>query len=184
MSRDFEITTDRLVLRRWLEADRVPFGAMNADPAVMEHFPRRLDRTESDALMDRFDRGFDEHGYGAWAVEIRGGAPFIGFAGLENPTFEAHFTPAVEVGWRLASGHWGNGYATEAALAALDFGFDVVGFQEIVSFCIPANVRSRRVMERIGMTHDQADDFDHPRFPHGDRLRRHLLYRTRPGDRG
>jgi RimJ/RimL family protein N-acetyltransferase len=146
----------------------------------MRHFPSILDRSASDALMDRFDRGFEADGFGVWAVEAPGVAPFIGFVGLEHPTFDAYFTPAVEVGWRLAAAWWGNGYATEGARAAVRYGFDEVGLDEIVSFCIPANERSWRVMERIGMSHHPQDDFDHPRFPEHHRLRRHLLYRIGP----
>jgi len=120
---------------------------------------------------------FAEHGFGLWAVEVVGVAPFIGYVGLSIPRFEAHFTPAVEVGWRLASAYWGQGYATEGARAALEAGFTQFGLKEIVSFTVPATARSRRVMERIGMTHDPADDFDHPRLAEGDPLHRHVLYR-------
>jgi ribosomal-protein-alanine N-acetyltransferase len=143
----------------------------------MEHFESALTRAESDAMVDRIEAAFDEHGYGLWAVELLGGGALAGFIGLSIPSFEAHFTPAVEVGWRLGREHWGHGYATEGARAALRYGFDEAGLDEIVSFTVPANARSRHVMERIGMTHDPADDFDHPRFPEGHRLRRHVLYR-------
>jgi ribosomal-protein-alanine N-acetyltransferase len=164
-------------MRRWRESDREPFAALNADPRVMEHFESALTRAESDAMVDRIEAAFDEHGYGLWAVELLGGGALAGFIGLSIPSFEAHFTPAVEVGWRLGREHWGHGYATEGARAALRYGFDEAGLDEIVSFTVPANARSRHVMERIGMTHDPADDFDHPRFPEGHRLRRHVLYR-------
>jgi RimJ/RimL family protein N-acetyltransferase len=143
----------------------------------MEHFPSALDRKESDAFADRIVAGFKEHGYGLWAVEVPGKVEFIGYVGLALQTFEAHFTPAVEVGWRLARDSWGRGFASEAAQAAVDDGFDRVGLKEIVSFTVPANERSVRVMQRIGMTYDPADDFDHPRLPAGHRLRRHVLYR-------
>jgi RimJ/RimL family protein N-acetyltransferase len=143
----------------------------------MEHFPSALDRKESDAFVDRIVAGFKEHGYGLWAVEVPGKVEFIGYVGLALRTFEAHFTPAVEVGWRLARDSWGRGFASEAARAAVDDGFDRVGLKEIVSFTVPANERSVRVMQRIGMTYDPADDFDHPRLPAGHRLRRHVLYR-------
>ncbi len=172
-----EIRTDRLRLRRWREADRAPFAALNADPRVMEHFPAALDRAASDALADRIDRHFAEHGFGLWAVEVPGAAPFAGFVGLSIPRFAAHFTPCVEVGWRLAVECWGCGYATEAARATVAFGFAHLDLDEIVSFTVPANARSRRVMERLGMTHDPADDFDHPAVTA--RLRRHVLYRIR-----
>ena len=172
-----ELETDRLFLRRWREGDREPFAALNADPVVMEHFPELNSRAESDAFVERIETHFDRRGFGLWAVEVRGGAPFVGFVGLWPQTFHAHFTPAVEVGWRLARAHWGHGYATEAARAAVDYGFDELELHEIVSFTVPANFRSRRVMERLGMTHDAADDFDHPGIPEGHPLRRHVLYR-------
>jgi len=175
--------TERLLLRRWRNDDRAPFAAMNADPAVMEHFPSMYDRHGSDALVYRFEAHFDAHGFGFWAVEAPGVSPFVGFVGLSIPSFEAHFTPAVEVGWRLARAHWGHGYASEAARAATGFGFDELALDEIVSFAVPANFRSRRVMVRLGMTHDPADDFDHPGQPEGSAYRRHVLYRlARPAD--
>jgi RimJ/RimL family protein N-acetyltransferase len=172
-----ELRTERLLLRRWRESDREPFAALNADPAVMEHFPATLARADSDLLIDRIEARFDELGYALWAVEVVDGGAFAGFVGLAPATFEAHFTPAVEVGWRLAREHWGRGYATEAARAVLAFGFGQVGLDEIVSFTVPANVRSWSVMERLGMTRDPADDFDHPVIPPGHPLRRHVLYR-------
>jgi RimJ/RimL family protein N-acetyltransferase len=172
-----EPVTERLLLRRWKDEDRVPFAALNADPAVMEHFPARLTRAESDAFVDRNIAQHDEQGWGLWALELRATGAFIGYTGLAVPRFEAHFTPAVEVGWRLARDAWGHGYASEAARAAVAVGFDEVGFDEIVSFTATGNVRSMRVMERIGMTHDPADDFDHPALPEGSPLRRHVLYR-------
>ncbi|HEY4027802.1 MAG TPA: GNAT family N-acetyltransferase [Candidatus Dormibacteraeota bacterium] len=174
-----ELRTQRLLLRRWRDADREPFAALNADPIVMEHYPARLSREESDRMVDRIEATFDELGYSLWAVEVADGGAFAGCVGLHAATFEAHFTPAVEVGWRLAHERWGRGYASEAARAVVAFGFEEVGLDEIVSFTVPANVRSWRVMERIGMTRDPADDFDHPVLPPGDPLRRHLLYRLR-----
>lgn len=165
-------------MRRWRDEDREPFAEMNADPRVMEHFPGRMTRSESDRLVDRIVAHFDEHGYGLWAVEVPGKVPFAGFVGLNVTLFEAPFTPAVEVGWRLAAGHWGHGYATEAAREAVRYGFDEAGLDEIVSFTVPANVRSRRVMERLGMTRDPAGDFDHPSLV-GSPLARHVLYRLR-----
>lgn len=172
-----ELRTARLVLRRWREEDLAPFAAMNADPRVMEHLPALLSRAESDAFAGRIDRHFQERGFGLFAVEIVAGPPFIGFVGLSVPSFDAHFTPCVEVGWRLSHEAWGFGYATEAAREAVRFGFEEVGLAEIVSFTVPANLRSRRVMERLGMRRDPKDDFDHPRLPEGNRLRRHVLYR-------
>ena len=171
--------TERLLLRRWRDADREPFAALNADPRVMELFPAALSRAESDAFVDRNEAAFEARGFGLWAVEVVDGGRFAGFVGLWVPSFEAHFTPAVEIGWRLAHEHWGHGYATEAARAAIAYGFDEVGLDEIVSFTTPANERSWRVMERLGMTHDPADDFDHPQVPVGHPLRRHVLYRLR-----
>ena len=140
------LTTDRLLLRRWRDDDREPFAALNADPVVMEFFPSTLTRAASDALVDRIEQHFDEHGFGLWAVEVTAGAPFIGFVGLSVVPFDAHFTPAVEVGWRLAREHWGRGYATEGARAALAFAFGDIGLAEVVSFTAVANRRSRAVM--------------------------------------
>ncbi len=169
----------RLLLRGWRAGDRAPFAALNADPRVMEHFPHTLDRAGSDDLVDRFEAGWRANGFGQWAIERIEDGQFLGFAGLSRPSFEAHFTPAVEVGWRLARAAWGHGYATEAAIAAVGFGFETLGLDEIVSFTVPGNVRSRAVMERLGMTRDPSDDFDHPRLPEGHALRRHVLYRLR-----
>lgn len=171
------LTTERLRLRQWRDEDLAPFAAINADAAVMEHFPARLGRAESDVWVARIRAGMGERGFGLWAVEVPGVAPFIGFVGLSVPGFEAHFTPAVEVGWRLARAHWGHGYAREAARAALAFGFATVGLDEIVSFTVPANRRSRAVMAALGMTSDAAEDFDHPKLPAGTPLSRHVLYR-------
>ena len=172
--------TGRLLLRRWHPADRVPFAAMNADPEVMEHFPARLIREQSDALIDRIEASFADRGFGLWAVEVVATGEFIGFTGLAVPGFDAPFTPAVEIGWRLCRASWGHGYATEAARRALASGFADHGLAEVVSFTSVGNVRSQSVMRRIGMIHDPADDFDHPRLPEGHRLRRHVLWRARP----
>lgn len=177
-----ELKTDRLLLRRWVPADREPFAALNADPRVTEHLPAALSRQESDALAARIEAHFDEHRFGLWAVEVPGVTPFAGFTGLSIPAFQSHFTPCVEIGWRLAAPFWGHRYASEAARAALGFGFERLGLGEIVSFTVPGNFRSRRVMQRIGMHHDPNDDFDHPALPEEHPLRRHLLYRiARPG---
>ena len=172
-----EIRTPRLILREWRDADVEPFAAMNADPRVMEHFPAPLARAESEALVARIRAHFAEHDFGLWAVEVPGVAPFIGFTGLSRPNFEAPFTPCVEIGWRLAFDHWGRGYATEAAQAALEFGFERLRLAEIVSFTAPVNRRSIRVMEKLGMTRNPADDFEHPRVAAGHPLRPHVLYR-------
>ncbi len=175
-----QLVTERLRLRRWRDSDREPFAALNADPVVMEHLPAPLDRDESDALVDRISAHLDEHGWGLWAVELLESGTFIGFAGLAPAGFDAHFTPAVEVGWRLDRAHWGRGYAPEAASASVADGFERLGLDEIVSFTSTTNVNSQRVMQKIGMTHDPADDFDHPKMPAGHRLERHVLYRIRP----
>lgn len=173
------LRTPRLLLRTWRAADREPLAEMNADPQVMEHFPAVLSRAESDAFFQRLVNHFTEHGFGLWAVEWVGVSPLIGFVGLSVPGFHAPFTPCVEIGWRLARRWWGQGLAHEAAQAALHVGFQLLNLREIVSFTVPANLRSRRVMERLGMVHHPADDFDHPALPPGHRLRRHVLYRLR-----
>ena len=172
------LETERLRLRRWTEDDLRPFAEMNADPVVMEFFPRTLTRGESDGLVERIEAGFEAHGFGLWAVVVRESGELVGLAGLNRVGFEAHFTPAVEVGWRLARAAWGKGYATEAGRAALAFGFDRVGLTEIVSFTTAANRRSRAVMERLGMTYDPAEDFEHPSLPPDHPQRRHVLYRV------
>jgi RimJ/RimL family protein N-acetyltransferase len=171
------LTTERLLLRPWREGDRTPFAALNADPRVMEYFPRCLDRAESDAHADRIESHFARHGFGMWAVELPGIAPFIGFIGLAIARFEAHFTPCVEIGWRLAHEYWGRGYASEGARRALAHGFDQLQLTEIVSFTARVNLRSRAVMERIGMRRDVSGDFDHPALPEDHKLRPHVLYR-------
>ncbi len=172
-----EIVTERLRLRRWLPEDRGPFATMNADPRVHEFLPGPLTREQSDVIVDRIESHFEQRGFGLWAVEVPDVTRFAGFVGLAVPRFEASFMPCVEIGWRLAFEQWGHGYATEGARAALAFGFDQLQLDEIVSFTVPANLRSRRVMERIGMSHDPNGDFDHPLLPEGDHLRRHVLYR-------
>lgn len=177
MTAHSELRTERLRLRRWLPADLEPFANLNADPRVVEFLPTVLSREQSDAFVARAEAHFDECGFGLWAVETLDGAEFAGFVGLSTPRFEAHFQPSVEIGWRFAAKHWGLGYATEGARAALSFGFDVLRLEGIVSFTVPANTRSRRVMEKIGMTRDPADDFDHPLLADGHPLRRHVLYR-------
>ncbi len=174
-----ELQTERLLMRRWREGDLAPFAELNADPEVMRHFPAPMTPEESDALVDRIEMSFAGRGWGLWALEVAETGEFIGFTGLEVPSFEAHFMPAVEIGWRLARDAWGHGYATEAAHAAAAFGFDELGLEEIVSFTATENTRSRAVMERIGMTHDATGDFDHPNLPSGHRLSRHVLYRLR-----
>jgi RimJ/RimL family protein N-acetyltransferase len=174
-----ELRTSRLRLRQWHDDDLESLAALNADPEVMRYFPETMTRAASDELAARQRALIDERGWGLWALEAETG--FVGFVGLSEPRFDAHFTPAVEVGWRLARRAWGFGYATEAARAAVDHGFARLGLREIVSFTTVRNEPSRRVMERLGMTHDPADDFDHPLLPAGHPLRRHVLYRLRAG---
>jgi RimJ/RimL family protein N-acetyltransferase len=171
--------TERLLLRQWREDDREPFAAMNADPEVMRHFPSVLDREASDAVLDRLRAAVDEQGWGLWAVERLDTGQLLGFTGLSVPRHPLPFMPCVEVGWRLARPAWGHGFATEAAREALRVGFDELGLDEVVSFAVEGNTASRAVMERLGMTRDPADDFDHPALPVGDPLRRHVLYRVR-----
>lgn len=172
-----ELLTARLKLRSWRDEDVEPYAAMNADSRVREFFPSILTYAESARSAQHIRAHFDRHGFGLWAVEVVGGAPFIGFTGLAIPSIEAPFMPCVEIGWRLAFEHWGHGYATEGARAALAFGFTSLGLQEIVAMTAPGNLRSRRVMDRLGMTHNPADDFDHPDIEPGHPLRRHVLYR-------
>lgn len=150
---------------------------MNADPGVMEYFPAALTPGQSDALIDRIEVAFEQRGFGLWALEITETGQFVGFTGLEVPRFEAHFTPAVEIGWRLIRSSWGHGYAGEAARRSLTFAFEDLGLTEVVSFTTCSNVRSQMVMKRIGMTHDPADDFDHPVLDDGHPLRPHVLWR-------
>jgi RimJ/RimL family protein N-acetyltransferase len=172
-----ELRTERLLLRQWRDEDREPFAALNADPRVMEMFPSTLSRAESDATVERIRRQFVDNGFGLWAVEVPGGVSFIGFVGLKYPHLPEPFVPAVEVGWRLAREHWGLGYATEAARAAITVGFRRFGMEEIVSMTVPANVRSQHVMKKLGMRRAPEDDFDHPKIAEGHPFRRHVLYR-------
>jgi RimJ/RimL family protein N-acetyltransferase len=183
MSTAVTLSSRRLRLRPWRDEDRDAFAAINADPRVMQYFRNPLGRVESDAMADRIEDHFREHGFGLWAVEVPGIAPFIGFTGLAIARFSAPFTPCVEAGWRLAFEHWGHGYATEAARLALRYGFATLALAEIVSFTSATNHRSRAVMERIGMRRDVAGDFDYPSLPEGHPLRRHVLYRIGPGCR-
>ena len=173
-----ELRTERLLLRRWREEDRAPFAALNSDPEVMRWFPAPLSRRESDALADRIQADLERDGWGLWALEQRWSGRFLGFTGLARPGFEAHFTPAVEIGWRLARSAWGSGFATEAARAATAFAFEALALDEVVAFTAEGNAPSRAVMRRLGMSHDAADDFDHPALPPSDPLRRHVLYRA------
>lgn len=171
------LRTARLLLRPWCPEDLEPFAALNADPEVMAHFPFTMTREESDAFAARIQGLMADRGFGMWAVEVPGVAPFIGFVGLAVPSFQTHFTPCIELGWRLMRAHWGHGYATEAAHEAVRFGFEELDAPELVSFTVPKNVRSRAVMERLGMTRDPLEDFEHPSLPVGHPLRPHVLYR-------
>jgi RimJ/RimL family protein N-acetyltransferase len=173
-----ELRSERLLLRPWRDDDLPAFAAMNGDPRVMEFFPQTYSPAECEEGLARIRRHFALHGFGLWAVvELPAGAPLVGMVGLAVPTFEARFTPCVEVGWRLLPEYWGRGYATEAARAALAFGFERLNLPEIVSFTTTNNLRSRRVMERLGMYRTPDDDFMHPSLPDGHPLRPHVLYR-------
>ena len=174
------IKSDRLLLRRWQRSDYEPFAALNADPEVMRYFPAMLSRSESDAMVERMESHHKAHGFGLWAVEHRETTQFMGMIGLNIPKFQAHFTPTVEVGWRLAQKFWGHGYATEGARAALGYGFQTLGLSEIVSFTAVVNHRSIAVMKRLGMTTDAAENFDHPNVSSGHVLQPHVLYRIQP----
>jgi RimJ/RimL family protein N-acetyltransferase len=173
------IGTPRLHLRRWRDADRAPFAAMSADPDVMEFFPSVLSRAESDAFIDRIEAHWVEHGFGNYALEERGTGAFVGLTGLFDVFPEAPFAPSVEIGWRLAKPYWSKGYAREAAEAVIVAAFAEHDFPEIVAFTARLNTRSAALMQRLGMTRDPADDFDHPSVPEGHALRPHVLYRLK-----
>jgi RimJ/RimL family protein N-acetyltransferase len=176
------LRTERLILRPWRQSDLEPFAALNADDRVTRTLAGSLDRAASDAMATRFSESFAKHGFGYWAVELPGAAPFIGALGLSIPAFDAPFMPVVEIGWRLAFDHWGKGYATEGAKAALDYGFNQAGLEEIVSFTAAGNSRSRAVMERLGMRTDPKDDFNHVRLGPDHPLYHHVLYRLSKED--
>ncbi|HAC63527.1 MAG TPA: GNAT family N-acetyltransferase [Cyanothece sp. UBA12306] len=172
------LQTQRLILRRWKSSDYKPFAQINADAEVMKYFPAVLSKQESNQLIERIENHHQMHQFGLWAVEEKTTSAFIGFVGLNVPSFSAHFTPTVEIGWRLARPFWGQGYATEGAKAAINYGFEVVKLPSIVSFTSQLNLRSIAVMQRLGMTYNPAWDFDHPRLPSGHPLQRHVLYRV------
>lgn len=174
------LTSARLTLRAWREADLVPFAALNADPVAMQFMPRCLSRAESDALAHGLQESLAARGWGVWAVAARDGGAFLGCVGLAQPGFAAHFTPCTEIAWRLAREHWGSGYATEAARECLNFAFATLALPEVVSFTARDNVRSEAVMRRLGMRQD--GEFEHPRLPPGHRLRWHVLYRLARAD--
>ncbi|KFK96819.1 MULTISPECIES: GNAT family N-acetyltransferase [unclassified Serratia (in: enterobacteria)] len=171
------LQTARLRLREWQDSDLPAFAALNADPTVMKYFPARLNREESDALAERIRQFMQQHGWGLWAVEVKEGAPFIGYVGLAIPGDDLPCSPCVEIGWRLAAEHWSQGYASEAAQGVLNFAFNTLNLAEVVSFTAEINQPSRRVMERIGMTFS-GETFEHPRLPVGNPLRKHVLYRS------
>lgn len=173
------LETKRLILRHWKPEDLPEFAKMNADERVMEFFPSTLSSDESDAFAKAFQQELTEKNYGLWAVEVKGGPSFIGFVGLHEQTFPAHFTPCIEIGWRLAHEHWGNGYAFEAAKEALRYAFEELKLPEIVSMTTVHNLRSRKLMEKLELTRNPADDFDHPKLPEGHPIRLHVLYRIK-----
>ncbi|MCE9597157.1 MAG: GNAT family N-acetyltransferase [Spirochaetia bacterium] len=172
-----KLESERLILRRWLQNDLQPFTRMNTDPHVMRFFPGLLSPEESSALFQRLDAHFETHGFGVWALELKSTGDWIGFAGLGVCPFDAHFTPAVELGWRLLSEFQGKGYATEAAKVACTFAFKNVGLEELVAFTVPINQPSRRVMEKLGMTNNERESFQHPLLPADHPLKEHVLYR-------
>lgn len=173
------IKTERLILRKWRDEDLLPFAELNADPCVREFFLSTLDPQTSNEHIKYYSNHIEKYGYGFWAVSLISTGEFIGFIGIQNVHFKAHFTPAVEIGWRLAFNHWGKGYATEGAKAALRYAFETLKLDEIVSMASMKNMRSRHVMEKIGMHHDPKDDFDYPEFPKDDFRRKFVLYRLK-----
>lgn len=177
------LRTPRLLLREWRDGDIEPFAAMAADAEVMAMLPPPPDRAACEAWIGRMQTRFAGLDFAYWAVELPGEASLIGAIGLSRVTFPAHFTPTVEIGWRLARRYWGQGYATEAARAVVEDGFFRHDLAEIVAFAALSNQRSRAVMARLGMTYDPAEDFDFPVFPDGHRLRRSALYRVRRPER-
>ncbi len=178
-----ELRTQRTLLRQWQDSDLDAWAALNADAEVRRHFSALLSRDEALDEAERMRAALTRRGWGAWALEIPGVLPFAGFVGLLVPAWSAHFTPAVEIGWRLARGAWGQGYASEAAAAAAAFALDQLQLDELVAITVPANLPSQRVMQRIGMQHDADGGFAHPRLPADHPLSRHLLYRLRPHNR-
>jgi len=170
------LETERLLIRQWLPEDREPFAALNADPEVMEFFPNPLSRAESDSMADRVQGLIDEKGYGFWAVQEKSSGSFVGFVGLNEPGYELPFNPCLEIGWRLAKPFWGKGYASEAANKALDFAFETMKPDEIVSFTAKTNIRSQAVMKRLGFI-NSGEDFDHPALADGHPLQRHVLFK-------
>ncbi|MBA3856168.1 MAG: N-acetyltransferase [Cyanobacteria bacterium PR.3.49] len=179
---DFRLETERLILRPWIESDVEPFAALNADKEVMEYFPKLMTREETEAMVARVKARYAEDGFCFWATEEKKSGEFIGFVGLGRPSFEAHFIPCVEIGWRLARPYWGKGYAPEAAKEVLRDGFERCRLQEIVALTAVLNAKSRRVMEKISMHRDPTDDFMHPALDDGHPLKPHVLYRLSSKD--
>lgn len=173
------LSTNRLVLRQWKNSDLPLFAKMNADKRVMEYFPSPLSTEESNSLAEKIEQELQEKEYGLWAVEVPNIASFIGFVGLHYPGFTAHFTPCIEIGWRLAFEYWGKGYGFEAATRVIEYAFNTIKLKEIVSFTAVSNIRSRKLMEKLGMTHNPEDDFEHPLLSENHPLRSHVLYRLR-----
>lgn len=169
--------TERLLLRSWKESDLKPFANMNADPKVREYFPNLLTPEESNESVTIYQQDIEKNGFGFWAIELLETEEFIGFCGISAVKFESHFTPCIEIGWRLAAAYWGYGYATEAAHEAVRYGFEELLLDEIIAFTAVCNQRSRRVMEKLGMERNEDDDFDHPRIVHECPVRRQVLYR-------
>lgn len=174
-----QLETDRSLLRHWRAEDLSLFAIINSDPKVMEYFPATMTEEESNNLASKINNHFEEYGYGLWAVEEKSSKKFIGFTGLSNTTFDAHFTPSIEIGWRLELNSWSKGYATEAARKVLDYALNKLNLAEIVSFTANKNTPSRRVMEKIGLNHNPKDDFNHPNLPVGHHLSSHVLYRSK-----
>ncbi len=176
------LETDRLILRSWRESDLLPMVAINQDPKVCEYFPEIGNRDTTIALIDRIIKHDEENGFSLYAVEIKASGEMIGFLGLMKPSFDAHFTPAIEIGWRLSSQHWNQGFATEGAKVVLQHAFTDLNLDEVVSFTALNNQASRRVMEKIGMKRNPNDDFDHPKLSKDCSLKRHVLYRISKND--
>jgi RimJ/RimL family protein N-acetyltransferase len=171
------LNTQRLTLRRWQESDFAPFAAMNADPEIMQYFPAVLNAEQTKTMIEKIEASFDKKGFGLWAIEVNDTKKFVGFAGLSEPNFVAPFTPCVEIGWRVATEFWGQGYAPEAAKEILTDAFKRLNLSEVVSFTAKANSNSIRVMRKLGMTRTPEDDFFHPSIDKEDRLAEHVLYR-------
>lgn len=172
-----ELHTARLHLRNWQPADLVTFAELNADPQVMQFFPDRLDRQQSDALAARIQRHTEQYGFGVWVLESHEQPGLIGILGLQHVLFDSAFSPAVEIAWRLLPAYWHQGLATEAAQAALRFAFEQLALPQVLAFTVPANQPSQALMQRLGMQRDPAEDFLHPLLPKNHPLRPHVLYR-------